>query len=174
MADTPENARAGVVELAAITGAHGVGGEVRLKLLGEGLDALLLHKSFNQGTLTLTKARSDNKGGAIARFAEIQGRNAAEKLRGTVLTVARDALPPLEDGEYYHTDLVGLLAETDQGRPIGKVAAVQNFGATDIIEIALDPPPAKGLKSIMVPMTKAAVLGWDAARLVISEDFADQ
>ena len=51
---------------------------------------------------------------------------------------------------------------------------MQNFGATDIIEITLDPPPAKGLKAIMVPMTKQAVIEWDSARLVISEDFADQ
>ena len=58
--------------------------------------------------------------------------------------------------------------------PIGSVKAVQNFGATDIIEITLDPAPQKGLKAIMVPMTKAAVIEWDSARLVISEDFADQ
>ena len=55
-----------------------------------------------------------------------------------------------------------------------QVNAVQNFGATDIIEITLDPVPTKGMKTIMVPMTKQAVLEWDAARLVISKDFADQ
>lgn len=166
------------IELAAITGAHGVAGEVRLKLLGDGLEALLQHKSFNAdvdgGTFTLQKARSDNKGGAIARFGEVQGRAAAEKLRGTVLTVTRDSLPQLAEDEYYHADLIGLPVETDTGRAIGSVTAVQNFGATDIIEITLDPPPEKGLKAIMVPMTKQAVINWDAARLVISEDFADQ
>ena len=81
------------IVLAAVTGAHGVAGEVRLKLLGEGLDALNAHKSFNNGELTLKKIRSDNKGGAIARFAEVQGRNAAEKLRGTTLSVPREELP---------------------------------------------------------------------------------
>ncbi|EAQ30450.1 16S rRNA processing protein [Erythrobacter sp. NAP1] len=175
MADTSDTQAApGLVELAAITGAHGVAGEVRLKLLGEGLDALRQHKSFNGGALTLKKVRSDNKGGAIARFAEVQGRGEAERLRGTVLTVQREALPELEEGEYYHADLIGLAVETDAGNAIGKVTAVQNFGATDIIEIALDPPPEKGLKAIMVPMTKAAVIEWDAQRLVISQDFADQ
>ena len=82
MADTPKSQMPdapGMVELAAITGAHGVAGEVRLKLLGEGLEALRQHKSFNQGALTLKKVRSDNKGGAIARFAEVQGRGEAEK-----------------------------------------------------------------------------------------------
>jgi len=162
------------IELAAITGAHGVAGEVRLKLFGEGVDDLRQHKIFNQGALTLKKIRSDNKGGAIARFAEVQGRNAAEKLRGTVLTIPRDALPDLSDGEYYHTDLIGLAVETDAGRAIGCVHSIQNYGATDIVEITLDPPPAKGMKVIMVPMTKQAVIEWDDTRLVICEDFADQ
>ena len=122
------------VTLAAVTGAHGVTGEVRLKLLGEGLDALKAHKSFNEGGLTLSKIRDDNKGGAIARFAEVTTRGDAEKLRGTVLTVSRENLPPLEEGEYYHADLVGLAVVTDAGDLVGKTIAVHNFGATDIIE----------------------------------------
>jgi len=174
MADKPETSATGVAELAAITGAHGVAGEVRLKLLGEGLDALRRHKSFNNGALTLKKVRSDNKGGAIARLAEVQGRGAAEKLRGTVLSVPRTALPQLGEDEYYHADLIGLIAQTDADQTLGKVTAVDNFGATDIIEITLDPAPAKGLKTIMVPMTKAAVLEWDDTRLVIARDFAEQ
>jgi 16S rRNA processing protein RimM len=162
------------ITLAAVTGAHGVHGEVRLKLLGEGIDALRQHSSFNDGALTLKKIRSDNKGGAIARFAEVQGRDAAEKLRGTALSVSREALPDLGEGEYYHADLIGLAAVTDTARGLGTVCAVHNFGATDIIEVTLDPPPEKGQKTIMVPMTKQAVIEWDETRLVISEDFADQ
>ena len=171
MAETPN--APGMVELAAITGAHGVHGEVRLKLFGEGVEALSAHKTFNEGTLTLKKIRPDNKGGAVARFAEATNRTQAEKLRGTVLTVSREALPSLKEGEYYHADLVGLRAETDAGDVVGKVTAVQNFGATDIIEIAKDPAPTKGMKSFMVPMTKAAVIEWDAERLVIAAEFAD-
>lgn len=162
------------ITLAAITGAHGVAGEVRLKLLGDGIDALREHKSFNDGALTLQKLRSDNKGGAIARFAEVSGRTAAEKLRGTTLTVSRDALPPLDEGEYYHADLIGLAVETDTGTSVGIVIAVHNFGATDIVEIQREPPPEKGQKTLMVPMTEAAVKEWNTARLVISEDFADE
>ena len=174
MADQSETQSAsGMVELAAITGAHGVSGEVRLKLLGEGLDALRQHKVFNEGALTLSKLRPDNKGGAIARFDEVQGRGDAEKLRGTVLTVPREALPDLADDEYYHTDLIGLSVRTDTDEPVGKVIAVQNFGATDIIEILREPAPAKGQKAFMVPMTKQAVLRWDTEMLVISEDFAE-
>lgn len=161
------------VTLAAITGAHGVTGEVRLKLFGEGVDALSHHKSFNEGTLTLKKIRSDNKGGAIARFAEVSGRGEAEKLRGTVLSVSRDALPDLEQDEFYHADLIGLPVQTDVGDAVGRVIAVHNFGATDIIEIEKDPAPEKGQKSFMVPMIAAAVPGWDADRLVVNADFVE-
>ncbi|WP_284125764.1 ribosome maturation factor RimM [Parerythrobacter aestuarii] len=161
------------VTLAAITGAHGVAGEVRLKLLGDGLEALKAHTSFNDGTLTLKKVRSDNKGGAIARFAEVQGRDQAEKLRGTTLNVTRDVLPELEEDEYYFADLIGLDAVTDAGTHLGTVIDVHNFGATDIVEIEKEPVPEKGMKTFMVPMTKQAVLEWDSQRLVIAADFAD-
>lgn len=156
------------VTLAAITGAHGVTGEVRLKLLGDGLDALKPHKSFNEGALILAKIRSDSKGGAIARFEGVADRNAAEKLRGTALTVPRDTLPALGEGEYYHADLVGLAVVSDAGEAIGKVIAVENFGATDIVEI--EKPDGK---AFMVPMTKQAVLEWDCERLTISAEFAE-
>ena len=165
------------VTLAAITGAHGVTGEVRLKLLGDGIEALKQHGSFTTGNdgrvLTLQKIRSDNKGGAIARFAEVSGRTEAEKMRGTTLTISRDTLPPLEEGEYYFSDLIGLSVVTDAGEPVGKVVDVQNFGATDIIEIEKDPVPEKGMKTFMVPMTRDAVIEWDADRLRISKDFAE-
>lgn len=162
------------ITLAAITGAHGVAGEVRLKLLGDGIEALRQHRSFNEGALTLAKLRPDGKGGAIARFVQATDRESAEKLRGTVLTVPRDALPELGEGEYYHADLIGLIVETDAGVTVGRIVAVENFGASDIIEIERDPPPAKGMKTFMVPMTPAAVIEWDATRLVISRDFAEQ
>ena len=175
MADTPAAPESGskLIELAAVTGAHGVAGEVRLKLFGEGVEALSSHSKFNDGALTLTKIRSDNKGGAVARFAEVSNRNDAEKLRGTVLSVSREALPSLEDGEYYHADLIGLAVFTDAGDLIGHVVAVENYGATDIIEIEKVPTPAKGAKSFMVPMTEQAVIEWDSERLVISAEFVD-
>lgn len=169
------NAR--LIELAAITGAHGVNGEVRLKLFGEGVEALSQHKVFfardDGRELRLSKIRSDNKGGGVARFAGISNRNEAEKLRGTVLTVSRDALPDLDEGEYYHADLIGILVETDAGEAVGTVSAVQNYGATDIIEITREPVPAKGQKTFMVPITEAAVIEWDETRLVISAAFAE-
>lgn len=156
------------VTLAAITGAHGVTGEVRLKLFGGGLEGLKPHKRFNEGVLTLAKIRSDNKGGAIARFVEIADRDAAEALRGTTLTVPRDSLPALEEGEFYHADLLGLTVVTDAGDEIGKVCAVENFGATDIVEI--EKPDDK---KFMVPLTEQAVLTWNDVRLIVSADFVE-
>ena len=157
------------VTLAAVTGAHGVTGEVRLKLFGEGLEAFSAHRRFNDGALTLSKLRDDGKGGAIARFAEIADRTAAEALRGTVLTVPRSALPPLAEGEYYHADLVGLAVVSDAGEPLGTVVAVENFGAGDVLEI--ERPNGK---RFMVPMREDAVPEWDGERLVIAAEFVEQ
>jgi 16S rRNA processing protein RimM len=161
------------VTLAAIIGAHGVAGEVRLKLFGEGAASLARHKSFNDGALTAVKVRDDGKGGAIARLAESTSRADAERLRGTVLTVPRDALAPLAEGEFYHADLLGLPVITDAGEAVGTVLAIENFGATDIIEITREPPPEKGTKTFMVPMIPTAVIEWDAERLVIGAAFAE-
>ena len=126
------------VTLAVITGAHGVMGEVRLKLFGSGKDgglgSLKPHKSFNQGNLTLKSLRP-NKGGAIARFDQITDRNAAEAARGTELTVPRDDLPALSDDEFYYTDLLGLPVHLADGKMVGTICAVENFGAGDVIEI---------------------------------------
>jgi 16S rRNA processing protein RimM len=107
------------VTLAAVAGAHGVTGEVRLKLFGEGVAALKRYRAFNDSALTVTKLKDDGKGGAIARFAEVTDRNAAEALRGTVLTVPRSQMPALDEGEYYHADLIGLPAVSTGGTPLG-------------------------------------------------------
>ena len=125
------------VTLAAIAGAHGISGEVRLKLFAEGVDSLKRHKSFHAGERLLTlKSVKPGSAGAIARFAEIADRSAAEALRGTLLTVPRDALPPLAEGEYYHADLIGLACVAADGTMLGTVSAVENFGAGDLLEIA--------------------------------------
>ncbi|WP_421837496.1 ribosome maturation factor RimM [Novosphingobium sp.] len=160
------------VTLAAISGAHGVGGEVRLKLFGEGVESLKPHRSFNDGALTLTKLRDDGKGGAIARFSEIADRTAAEKLRGTVLTVPRASLPPLAEGEYYYTDLIGLPAVSTGGELLGTCIAVENFGAGDVLEIERPAEEGKPSKRFMVPMRAQSVPEWNSERLVIEAAYA--
>lgn len=162
------------VTLAAVTGAHGVTGEVRLKLFGEGWEGLKAYPAFNDGALRVEKLRSDNKGGAIARFAGIADRNAAEALRGTALTVPRSALPPLSEGEYYHADLIGLAAVSDEGEPLGTVVAVENFGAGDVLEIQRPPLEGKAGRRFMVPMRAEAVPEWDSTRVVISSLFSGE
>jgi len=155
------------VTLAAVTGAHGVTGEVRLKLFGEGVAALGRFRAFNDSSLTLEKLKDDGKGGAIARFAEVTDRTAAEKLRGTALTVPRSALPPLAEGEYYHADLIGLPCVSTAGEDLGTCIAVENFGAGDVLEIRR--PTGK---KFMVPMRPEAVPEWGERRLVVEAGYA--
>ncbi|MES2754451.1 MAG: ribosome maturation factor RimM [Pseudomonadota bacterium] len=154
---SPEGERASVT-LAAVIGAHGVAGEVRLKVFA---DDLTPFKTFNDGALTLKSLKLTPQG-AIARFAEVPDRTAAEALRGTALTVPRAALPPLGEGEYYHADLLGLPVETPDGTAVGRVVAIDNFGAGDVIEI--ERPDGK---RFMVPMRPEAVPGWNESRLMV-------
>jgi 16S rRNA processing protein RimM len=123
------------VILAAVAGAHGIGGEVRLKLFAAGVDSLRQQKEVRVGERTLTLVSLREGANPIARFAGIADRTAAEGLRGQLITIPRAALPPLEEGEYYHADLLGLPCVSAAGEPLGTVVAVENFGAGDIIEI---------------------------------------
>ena len=143
-----------------------------MKLFGEGVDSLRRFRAFNASALTLKKLRDDGKGGAIASFAEVPDRTAAEKLRGTALTVPRSALPPLEEGEYYHADLIGLPAVSTDGEALGTCIAVDNFGAGDVLEIQRPSVDGKPGKKFMVPMRAEAVPEWDGERLVITAAFA--
>ena len=156
------------VTLAAIAGAHGVRGEVRLKLFGEGAEALRAFSVFEavDRKLTLKSVRPANQG-AVATFAEITDRSGAEALRGTVLTVPRSVLPPLGEGEYYHHDLLGLPCVSTDGSAVGEVVAIDNFGAGDILEIAK--PDGK---RFMVPMNDKAVPEW-GEQVVISADYVE-
>ena len=151
------------ITLAVIIGAHGVMGEVRLKLFCESAESVKAHSSFNDGALTLKSLRAGNQ--IIARFAEISDRTAAEAARGTELTVPREALPPLAEGEYYHADLIGLPCVSTNGEDLGLCVAVDDFGAGDVIEVE-----RAGGKRFMVPMTAEAVPEW-GERIVIDAEF---
>jgi 16S rRNA processing protein RimM len=161
------------VTLAAVSGAHGITGEVRLKLFGEGADALKRYRAFNDGALTLQKLKDDGKGGAIARFAEVADRTAAEKLRGTALTVPRSAMPALGDGEYYYADLIGLPAVSTDGEALGTCIAVENYGAGDVLEIEGLASADGKRRRFMVPMNPSAVPEWSHEKLVITAAYAE-
>ncbi len=152
------------VTLAAVAGAHGLKGEVRLKLFTDDAEGLKRYARFDADGRALTiEAVRAISGGAIARFREIGDRTAAEALRGTALTVPRAALPPLSEGEYYHADLVDQPVVTPAGESVGAVLAVENFGAGDVLDIR----KADG-KTFMAPMHAVTVA---PGALVIDPDF---
>lgn len=158
------------VVLAVITGAHGLDGEVRLKLFSDDLADVKRHTCFNGGTLTLKSAKPV-KGGAIARIVEIADRGAAERSRGTELAVPRSVLPQLPDGEYYYHDLLGLPCVSTTGEALGTVVLVDNFGAGDILEIERLAVDGEKPKRFMVPMTTDAVPEWGDDGVVIDAVF---
>lgn len=146
------------IVLAAIIGAHGVSGDVRLKLFGDGIDTLKAYGQFQAEGRTLTlKSIRPGPNGAVARFAEVADRGAAEGMRGLQLTVPRSALPELGEGEYYHADLIGLPCTSSDGEELGEIIAVENFGAGDILDIK-----RPSGKSFMVPI-HAADIGTERA-----------
>ena len=88
----------------------------------------------------------------IARIRGVSDRIAAEMLKGLTLHIPRSALPKLEEDEFYHSDLIGLQVITTSGEVLGTVSAVEDFGASDVLEV--DGGPVKGL---VVPFTKEVV-----------------
>lgn len=142
--------------IARVAGAFGVKGEVRISTYTEDPLALLRYRTLQRqdGTpcLTLTSARVA-KGGIVARAKEVETREQAEALRGLKLFVSRDTLPEPDEDEFYHADLIGLAVETTENVRLGKVKAVQNFGAGDMLEI----DPGQGRPSFYLPFTLAVV-----------------
>ena len=124
------------VALAAVAGAHGVKGEVRLKLFTDSAANLKAHSKLIVGGAErrLIDVREGGKT-AVARFEGVGDRTAAEALRGSLVEVDRDALPPLEEGEYYHSDLIGLPCVDQEGERVGTVVSVENFGAGDLLDV---------------------------------------
>jgi 16S rRNA processing protein RimM len=127
------------VLLAVIVGAHGLAGEVRVKNFASTADSLSAYGPLHDEkgrVFTLAALRPGAQGEAVLRFTEVKDRNAAEVLKGIKLFVSRAQLPATTADEFYHTDLVGLAAVDGDGRRIGKVMMVHNFGAGDVLEIA--------------------------------------
>jgi 16S rRNA processing protein RimM len=153
--------------VARIGAAHGVRGAVKLWTFTE--DPLAVTRYGPLATrdgarcFELTHARQ-GKGHLVATLKGVTTRNEAERLNGLELYIARDKLPAADDDEYYHADLIGLAAVTTADEPLGKVIAVHNFGAGDIIEIA----PPRG-PTMLLPFTNAVVPTVDIAggRVVI-------
>jgi 16S rRNA processing protein RimM len=154
--------------VARIGAAHGVRGAVKLwtftedPLAVQGYGPLMTKDGARQFEIADVRTAKDH---LVATFKGIASRNDAEKLNGIELYVAREKLPATEDDEYYHADLIGLAAVNAANEPLGRVIAIHNFGAGDIIEIA----PAKGGATMLLPFTNAVVPTVDIAngRVVI-------
>lgn len=154
------------IALAAVAGAHGVKGELRLKLFTDSLDNLARHRTVYIGD-SERKLESVRPGspGAIARLSGVCDRSTAEALRGSLLEVDRSALPPLEEGEYYHADLIGLVCVGADGSEIGRVAAVENYGAGDLLDVEA----ADGKRSL-IPF-RPGIADFEGDRIVLDPEF---
>jgi 16S rRNA processing protein RimM len=160
--------KAALICVAKIGAAHGVRGEVKLWPFTEDPLAVL-----NYGPLTtkdgarqfeVLRARAA-KDQLVAALKGIASRDDAARVNGIELYIPRDKLPDTEDDEYYHADLIGLRAVDTQQQAIGKVLAIHNFGAGDIIEIA---PPSG--PTLLLPFTNAVVptVDLDSGHVVIN------
>ena len=141
--------------VARIGAPHGVRGAVKLWTFTEDPLAvkrygpLMAKDGARQFEVTHAREAKDH---LVASFRGVTTREEAEKLNGIELYIAREKLPATDDDEYYHADLIGLAAVTSANEPLGRVIAIHNFGAGDIIEIA----PPQGV-TMLLPFTNAVV-----------------
>ena len=157
----------------AIAGSWGVKGEVRLKSFCAVPEAVASYgplwtedgaRSF---AVTLTRPVSGALG---ARLSGVATKEAADALRGTRLHADRDRLPTLPDDEFYHSDLIGMSVFDPGGAPLGRVTALHDHGAGDLIEFG-----TPGRETVLVPFTRAAVPTVDLAarRIVVDPPLSD-
>lgn len=154
------------IALAAVAGAHGVKGELRLKLFSDSVESLSRHENVYVGGVErrLLFIRESGKT-AVARFQGVCDRSDAEALRGSLVEVDRSSLPPLEQGEYYHVDLIGLACVDSRDLEWGKVAAVENYGAGDLLEVE----DASGKRSL-IPF-KPGIADLVGGRIILDPEF---
>ncbi|GAA0784869.1 ribosome maturation factor RimM [Roseibium denhamense] len=143
------------VLMARIGAAHGIRGEVRVKAFGDDplsfADYGILTTKDGSRSFEVDRARVQ-KTVVITKFKAINDRNQAEELNGLELFISRDQLPEPDEDEFYYSDLNGLAVTETDGSEIGKVVAVQDFGAGDLLEIR----PMRG-KTFYVPFTREFV-----------------
>jgi 16S rRNA processing protein RimM len=145
-----------LVLIGRVAGAFGVRGEMRITPFGDDPMALVRYRHLldkNGGPALEVRNGRPHKDALVVRAEGIESKEAADALRGLELYAPRDAFsPPADEDEFYLADLIGLAVEHVDGRPLGRVRAVHNFGAGDLLEI--DPPEGS---SFYLPFTRAAV-----------------
>jgi 16S rRNA processing protein RimM len=148
---------------------QGVRGEVRVKSLTADPSAIGAYGPLSDKgrvrVFIFEALRPLKNGMVIARLAGVSTREAAEALKGVEIFARRDQLPPPAKNEFYFDDLVGLEAVDTDGRRLGRVVSLMNYGAGDILEIA----PAEGGETLLLPFTRrvAPTIDFDAGRIVI-------
>lgn len=152
------------IALAVVAGAHGVKGELRLKLFGDSASLASYPRLFVGGVEREVLTVRSTGETAVARLDGIFDRSAAEALRGSLIEIDREALPPLEDGEYYYADLIGLPCFDVEGTHRGMVVAVENFGAGDLLEVNA------GGRRAFIPF-RDGIADLEGDRIVLDPDF---
>ncbi len=166
-----------LVVVGVILGAHGVRGDVRVKSFTAEPDALFKYAPFlsEAGDVLIDplRARPAKDHFIVTPETPLQ-KEEWDRLKGTKLYVSRDILPEIEEDEFYIEDLVGLQVYSGGDTPIGRVKAVLNHGASDLIEVQ----PTPNGKPVLVPFTldDVPVVDLSARRIVIAtfEIWADE
>jgi 16S rRNA processing protein RimM len=159
---------AGRICVAEVGAAHGTRGEVKLRSFTADPMAVKdygpLESEDGSASFEIEALRSA-KDHLVARLSGVRDRDAAERLTSMRLFVRRARLPKTDADEFYHADLIGLSAVTADGRELGRVVAIHDFGAGDILELR----PAEGRDTLMLPFTAATVPVVDIAggRIVV-------
>jgi 16S rRNA processing protein RimM len=148
-----------------IATAHGIKGYVKVRCFAE--DKTLLeseHVRMADGTPVSLKLKHAIKEDWAAEVKGVSDRNAAERLRGTKLYVDRGALPDTDDGELYIEDMIGLKVVDEKGSIIGTLESVQNYGASDLLDIK----PIDGGQNFYLPYTEDCVVDLDAGTIIVT------
>jgi 16S rRNA processing protein RimM len=154
------------IALAAVAGAHATRGEIRLKLFTDSIDNLKRYDGLSVGGVPRRLIEVRQSGATpVVRFEGITDREAAEALRGMLVEVDRSALPPVDEREYYHVDLIGLPAVDRGGNHLGIVVAVENYGAGDLLEIEDE----SGRRSLIA--FRAGIADLEKGRIVLDPEF---
>ena len=151
--------------LGRIVAAHGIRGDVLVRTYTDTAEAIgsygALTDAEGRGSFRLRVVRVTAKG-VVAHLAGVSDRNGAEALAGTDLYLARAQLPAAEEGDFYHADLIGLAAVAADGAEVGRIVGVHNFGAGDLIEVAL----GGSRRTELIPFTAEFVPEIDLARRI--------
>lgn len=155
------------VLLGVVIGAQGLKGEVKVKTFTQSPDKLGAYGPLHtkDGKRFRATFLRETKDGAVVALEGVNGRTAAEALKGVELFVPRTALPKEDADEFYHADLIGLRAEDTEGRAMGTVRALHNFGAGNVIELVRDDGD-----EVFLPFTRevAQQIDIEGGRIVIA------